>query len=174
MEIFSDIGKYLRLPQKQIKIRPGEELENTAVIEAIADKIRENGRNFLPVIVEEVDEDEYEVLMNAHVLEAVRQANQDFVWCILADEKRRKQMEIESMQRFEVNILTASEQAIAGMLDYIKSTNPGWTQVDPKTAAQKIVENRQDSWKSFNPIAKLRCRIGRKKLTTLQNYFCIQ
>ena len=173
MEVFSDIGKYLRIPRKQIKLRDGELQSHPAVLEAIAEKLKVNGRNFLPIIVEQVDEDEYEVLLNYHILEASQKANLDFVWCILADENRRKQIEVESKQRFEVNLLTASEKTIAGMLEYIKSVHPGFSQVDPAEAAKKIVKNRSDTWKSFRPITKLRCKIGSKKLETLSNYFCL-
>ncbi|MFB2882383.1 hypothetical protein [Floridanema aerugineum] len=173
MEEFSDIGSYIRIPCQQIKLRENEQKSHPALVEAIAEKLKANGRNYLPLIVEEVDEDEYEVLLNADVLEAAQKAKLDFVWCILADEQRRKQIEVEAKQRFEVNILTASEKTIAEMLDYIKSVNPSFRQIDPEQAAKAIVENRSETWKSFRPLTKLRCQIGEKKLKTLETYFCL-
>ncbi len=173
MENFSDVGKYLRIPCKKIINKNKSEI-HPAVIDAIADKLKINQRNFLPLIVEEVDEQEYEVLLNAHVLEAAKQAKLDFVWCIMADEERGKQIEVESKQRFEINLLTASENTIAGMFDYIKSVHSGFSQVNPKEVAKKIVKNRNNQWKTFNPITKLRCKVGRKKLDILANYFCLQ
>jgi hypothetical protein len=173
MQEFSDIGSYTRVPCKLIKLRDDEEKSHPAVIEAIAETLKKSGRNYLPLIIEEIDEDEYEVLFNAHVLEAARRAEFDFVWCILADDERRKQIEIEAKQRFDIDILVASEDAISGMLSYVKEINPGFKQVDPPQAAKAIVENRRNSWKSLNPITELRCKIGKKKLPILSRYFHI-
>jgi hypothetical protein len=175
MEVFSDIGKYLRIPRKQIHLREQEKESTPAVlIEAIAEKLKVNQRNYLPIIIEEVDEDEYEVLLNGHVLEAAEKANLDFVWCILADEKRGKQIEIESKQRFEVDLLTASETMISEMIQYIKK-NYNWTQVDPEKAAHVIVQERSDCWKEVKDIIKTKekFRIGEKKLPILEKYFCV-
>ena len=176
MEEFSDIGKYLRLPLYQIKLQERTEKSNSIVIEAIAEKLQQNQRNFLPIIVEEIDEDEYKVLLNGHVLEAAEKAKLNFVWCILADEQRRKQIEIESKQRFEVNMLTASEERITGMLTYIKTNHSGW-RIEPQTVAKIIVEHRNEEWKKRKPfiaLTKLKCGIGDKKLETLKNYFCLK
>ena len=175
MEEFSDIGKYLRLPRHQIKLQEQTHKSNSIVIEAIAEKLKQNQRNFLPIIVEEFDEDEYKVLLNGHVLEAAEKAKLDFVWCILADEERREQIEIESKQRFEVNMLTASEQTISGMLEYIQK-NHRW-RIEPEKVAKVIVANRNEKWKKlkpFTPLTKLKCGIGKTKLGTLTNYFCLK
>lgn len=173
MEVFSDIGKYLRIPRKQIHLREQEKESTPAVlIEAIAEKLKVNERNYLPIIIEEVDEDEYEVLLNGHVLEAAEKANLDFVWCILADEKRRKQIEIESKQRFEVDLLTASETIIADMIQYIKK-NYNWTRVNPEKAAKIIVEKRSNRWKEVKAVKKTGCGIGKQKIEILEKYFCV-
>ena len=174
MEDFSSIGAYLRLPRKQIRLRKNEAKTHIAVVSAIAERLKSNKRNFLPLIVEQIDEDEYEVLFNSHVLEAAQKAELDFVWCILADEARRKQIEVEAKQRFEIKILTASERTIVEMLDYVKSVNPNFRQVDVTQAAKAIVQNRKPNWKSFRPITKLRCKIGEKKLVTLKSYFSLE
>lgn len=171
MEVFSDIGKYLRIPRKQIHLREKESTP-AVLIEAIAEKLKVNERNYLPIIIEEVDEDEYEVLLNGHVLEAAEKANLDFVWCILADEKRRKQIEIESKQRFEVDLLTASETMISEMIQYIKK-NYNWTQVNPENAAKIIVEKRSNRWKEVKEVTKTGCYIGKQKLEILEKYFCV-
>ena len=176
MQEFSDIGKYLRLPLHQVKLQERTEKANFVVIEAIAEKLKQNQRNFLPIIVEEVDEDEYKVLLNGHVFEAAQKAKLHFVWCILADEQRRKQIEIESKQRFEVNMLTASEETISGMLTYIKKNHSAW-RIKPQKVAKAIVENRSEQWKKrkpFKPLTELKCGIGNKKLETLKNYFCLK
>ena len=173
MENFSDIGKYLRIPCKKITNKNKSEF-HSAVVNAIAEKLRTNQRNFLPIIVKEIDEEEYEVLLNAHILEAAKEAELDFVWCIMADEQRGKQIEVESKQRFEINLLTASEKTIAEMFDYIKSVDSSFSQIKPKEVAEKIVEKRSDKWKTFRPITKLRSKIGQKKLNILDKFFCLQ
>jgi hypothetical protein len=173
MENFSDVGKYLRIPCKKITNQDKSEL-HSAVINAIAKKLKINQRNFLPIIVMEIDDEEYEVLLNAHILEAAKKAKLDFVWCIMADEERGKQIEVESKQRFEINLLTASKKTIAEMFDYIKSVHPSFSQIDPQYVAGKIVEKRSDKWKNFNPITRLSCKIGQKKLKILDNFFCLQ
>ena len=175
MEEFSDVGKYLRLPLNQIKQQEQIDHSDSIIIEVIAEKLKQNKRNVLPIIVEEVDEDEYEVLLNGHVLEAATIAKLDFVWCILADEQRRKQIEIESQQRFEVNILTASEETISGMLKYIKKNHSGW-RIQAEEVAKVIIANRNEKWKErkpFIPLTELKCGIGKKKVETLKQYFCI-
>ena len=174
MEEFSDIGSYTRVPRKAIRMRDNREKSHPTVIQAIAEKLKANGRNFLPLIIEQVDEDEYEVLLNGHILEAAQEANLNFVWCILADEERRGQIEVESKQRFEINLLTASEETIAGMFSYIKTIHPGFSQVNSEQVAQAIVKHRTDSWKGLSPLTKLRCKVGQKKLKILENYFCIK
>lgn len=172
MENFSDVGKYLRIPCNKI-INKNKSQTHSVIINAIADKLKIHRRNFLPIIVEEVDEEKYEILLNGHILEAAKQAQLDFVWCIIADKKRGKQIEIESKQRFEINLLTASDKTISEMFDYIKSVHTGFNQVNPQEVAEKIVKNRSNQWKSFQPLTKLRCKIGRKKLEILNNYFCL-
>ena len=174
MEEFSDIGSYTRVPRKLIHMRSGQEKSHPTVIQAIAEKLKVNGRNFLPLIIEQVDEEEYEVLFNAHILEAAQEANLNFVWCILADEERRGQIEVEAKQKFEVNLLTASEETIAGMFSYIKTMQPGFSQVNPEQVAKAVVNNRNSSWKSLSPLTKLRCKVGQKKLKVLENYFCVK
>lgn len=173
MENFSDIGKYLRIPCKKITNKNESEF-HSAVINAIAEKLTINQRNFLPIIVMEIDEEKYEVLLNGHILEAAKKAKLDFVWCIMADKQRGKQIEVESEQRFEINLLTAAEKTLCEMFDYIKSINPNFSQIDPQEVARKIVEARSDKWQSFYPITKLRCKIGRKKLELLDKFFCLQ
>ncbi|KST69684.1 hypothetical protein [Mastigocoleus testarum] len=175
MEEFSDVGKYLRLPLHQIKVQESMDTSDVILIESIAEKLKQNQRNFLPIIVEEVDENEYKVLLNSHIFEAATTAKLDFVWCILADEQRRKQIEIESQQRFEVNMLTASEETISRMLQYIKKSHSGW-RIEPEKVAKVIVANRNEKWKErkpFIPLTKLNCGIGKTKLGTLNKYFCI-
>lgn len=173
MENFSDIGKYLRISCKKITNKNKFEF-HPAVINAIAEKLKTNQRNFLPIIVEEIDDEEYQVLLNAHILAAAKKAELDFVWCIMADAQRGKQIEVESEQRFEINLLTAAEKTLCEMFDYIKSINPNFSQINPQEVARKIVEARSDKWKSFHPITKLRCKIGRKKLDILDKFFCLQ
>ncbi|MGL4882339.1 MAG: hypothetical protein ACRC8K_14950 [Waterburya sp.] len=172
MENFSDIGKYLRIPCKKITNKNQSQF-HSVIIDAIAEKLKTNQRNFLPLIVKEIDEEKYEVLLNDHVLEAANKAQLDFVWCIMADEQRGKQIEVESRQRFEINLLTASEKTIAEMFDYIKSIDSKFSQINPQEVARIIVENRSNQWKSFKPLTKLRCKIGRQKLDILGNFFCL-
>lgn len=174
MENFSDVGKYLRIPCGMITLPEGQEKSHPVAIAAIAEMLKAKDSNFLPIMVEEVDDEEYEAIWNAHLLEAAKQANLDFVWCIIADTESRQQIEVEAKQRFEINLLTASEETIAGMLEYIKTVEPSFRRVNPAEAARAIGQNRQPNWTSFRPITKLRCQIGMKKLDTLANYFCLK
>lgn len=177
MEDFSDVGQYLRLPLRQIKMIEKAEQSNFIIIEAIAEKLKQNKRNFLPIIVEEVEEYQYKAFLNSHIIEAAQKANLDFVWCILADSERRKQIEVEAKKCFEVNMLNASEKTIARMLEYIKKNHRDW-RIQPEKVAKLIVENRSEQWKKcyppFKPLTKLKCGIGDKKLEILQHYFCLK
>jgi hypothetical protein len=171
MENFSDIGKYLRIPCHQITIPEGQEKSHPVAIAAIAEILKSKGSNFLPLMVEEVDEEQYEVIYNAHLLEAAQQAKLDFVWCIIADAEARQQIEVETKQRLQIGLLKASEATIAGMLEYIQTVDPSFRRINAAKAAKAIVKNRQPNWINFQPLTKLRCQIGAKKLDVLRNYF---
>ena len=171
MENFSDVGKYLRIPCHQITIPEEQEKSHPVAIAAIAEMLKTKGSNFLPVMVEEVDEEEYEAIYNVHLLEAAQQAKLDFVWCIIADAEARQQIQVETQQRLQIGLLTAEEETIAGMLEYIQTVEPSFRRVDPAKAARAIVQNRQPNWINFKPLTKLRCGIGAKKLEVLRRYF---
>jgi len=171
MENFSDIGKYLRIPRHEIKLDTLTAKDtNPFIIEAIAEKLRTYGRNILPVIVEETGEDSYKILLNADVFKAAGKAELDYVWCILADEERKKQVEVESKQKLEINLLTASEPMIAGTLDYINGLY-GW-KVDTKKASQVIIQKR-NKIKTVKSLSSLSCGYGDAKISNLQKYFVV-
>ncbi|AFY74289.1 hypothetical protein Syn7502_02284 [Synechococcus sp. PCC 7502] len=172
MENFSDLGKYLRIPRHEIRY----EGTNTdkVIISAIADKLSQSGRNILPVIVEQETDDSYKVLLNGDILAGAIEAKLDYVWCILADEERKKQIDIESKQKFEIDLLTASEDLIFEMIQYIIKLHD-FKRIDAKKAAKLIVEKRSN-WSKSNDLkvfTKLSSGIGEAKIPTFEKYFVI-
>ncbi len=169
-EILMDIelGKVIRLPLFQVT---GNQQVHPALLNNLAKQIQKNERNYLPVIVKLLDEDSYEAIYKVQILEAARKAEVDFVWCIVVDDEILDQIKVESGEVIRLPVLTASEQDIAEVLDYIQKQKSCVSKMSPKDAAKAIVEQRaKTNIKNLNFLTKQRCGIGKATLEKIKPY----
>lgn len=165
------LGQVIRIPCKFIK---GKSDAQAIVIKAIAAELEATGRNVLPVIVQMTGEDRYQAVLNAQILDGARQAKRDFVWCIVVDKQMHNQALVETGGVVKVDIVTASEQEIIALFDYLKTQSKGFSGVDPKKAAKAIVEYRgAKKITSLNFLSKLKCGIGAAKVKLLADNLVI-
>lgn len=163
--IQAPVGELLRLPVKFIK---GKTEAPNIVVQLIAQQLSTRGKNVLPILVKCLGPDKYQATLNSQVLAAARLAKLDFVWCLVADEPMQHQAQIEAGLILQVNILTASEQGLVAVLDYVKTHKSGFTKLDPALVAQKIVVYRQKATPiDLTFLTKLKCGIGKTKLPAL-------
>lgn len=85
MSDFDNIGKLMHLPMIDIELTT-EIKEPHSLISAASESIlKSNGRNWIPVIVIEVADYQYQVVSNQFIYAAVREAKLERVWCIVID-----------------------------------------------------------------------------------------
>ena len=165
----TELGKVIRLPIFEVR---GNTEVHSALLKNLAQQIHKNKQNFLPVIVKFLAEDSYEAIYNVQILEAARKAEVDFVWCIVVDDEILDQIKVESGEIIRLPVLTAPEQDIAEVLDYIQKQKSGVSKMSPKDAAKAIVEQRaKTSIKNLHFLTKQRCGIGPATLKKIKPYF---
>ena len=164
----TELGKVIRLPLFEVQ---GNTKIHSALLKNLAKQIHKNEQNFLPVIVKFLAEDSYEAIYNVQILEAARKAEVDFVWCIVVDDEILDQIKVESGEIIRLPVLTASEQDITEVLEYIKEQKSGVRTMKPKDAAKAIVEQRtKTNIKNLNFLTKQRCGIGKATLEKIKPY----
>lgn len=89
-------GQIIRTPTKFMKGKPSG--FSPEQINDIADVLKANGRNSMPVMVKQTDDNRYEVVGNNQIWEAAKKAKLDFIWSINVDDEMEKQMAIEMGQ----------------------------------------------------------------------------
>jgi hypothetical protein len=162
------LGEVLRIPCKFIT---GKSKSSPILIKSLAKQLKEFGKNILPIIVKCKAEDEYEAVYNILILEAAKQAELDFVWCIPVDRAMESQVLAESGEAFQLSLMDTSEKELIAALTYIKSSNTALRQIDPAKVAKTITSARTPSWKDLKPLSKFRCGVGLKKVPVLSKYF---
>lgn len=171
LSIDTQLGKVLRVACKYIQ---GETDAQAIVIQAIAQELKSYGKNVLPVIVQELGEDDYRATLNTHILEAAKQAGLDFVRCIVVDAAMQSQVEVETGKVVRINILTASEQELVNALEFVRSKTPVFSRLDFQKVAQAIVDYREkNKITNLTFLTKLKCGIGKAKLPILSETLII-
>jgi hypothetical protein len=176
MSSLSDIGNLMHLYLDEIS--PGE--GTTApdfLIQAAANLLNQSGgRNWIPVIVQETNKDQYQVIGNSFIYAVAEAANLERVWCIIADssEETVKITQVLAGETVpQINLSIASRDEIMAALQYLIE-QPGSVLKGVKLA---VVTNRLEAaprqyWKTLEPIASLKCGITKgKKLDALKQVF---
>jgi len=171
-----DIGNLMHLYLDEIE--PGEATDAPQfLIQASAHLLNEKGgRNWVPLIVREIEGDRYQVIGNSFVYAVAEEAGLERVWCIIADNSENT-AEVTRVLAGEavpkVNLSKATRDEIKAALEYLIE-QPG----NPlKTVKLAIATNRMDEaprqyWKTFEPITALKCGITKgKKLDALKQVF---
>ncbi|MEH2300511.1 MAG: Rho termination factor [Nostoc sp.] len=176
MSDFDNIGKLMHL--KLTDIEPGEKFsESEFIINAAAETVLQtDGRNWIPVIVKEISDYQYQVVSNHFVYAVAQQAELERVWCIVVSPESQNIEQAKILAREvlpKVNLNTASRNTILAALRYlISEPSSALKGVDPIVATNRIAESNRKTWSNFDPIVTLRCGITKgKKLDALAKVF---
>jgi hypothetical protein len=166
-----NIGKLMHLNLSKIEsAEPCSESE--FIIAGAAEAVLQAGnRNWIPIIVKETGDYQYQVVSNHFVYAVAQQAKLDLVWCIVIDPKPSNIEQARILAREEiptVNLSTASKDTIIAVLKYLVQEH-NWKNVKPVEAANKIVASNRDQWSDFISLTKLKI----SGLTTKARLDCI-
>lgn len=176
MSNFSDIGNLMHLYLDDIDPGEGTDAPLFLVI-AAAKKLNECGeRNWVPLIVKEIGQDQYQVIGNTFIYAVAEVAGLEKVWCIIADnsEETEKLTQILSGETIpKINLSTATTEEIKQALQYlIEQPATPLKGVKLATATSRIDAAPRQYWNSLDPVTKLKCGITKgKKLKALETVF---
>lgn len=138
------------------------------------------GRNWVPVIVKKIGDEQYEVIGNSFIYAVAEKAGLTEVWCIVADASE----ETEELARIlsneitpKINLSIAKREEIQVALQFlIEKPGTGFSGVKLLVATNLIDEDpSRPYWENLEPIAALKCGITKgKKLNALQEVFYLQ
>ena len=173
----SDVGNLMCLPFDEIE--PGDPTDaHEYLIQAAANLLGSEGRNWIPLIVQEIGLEQYRVVGNAFVYAVAAAADLKEVWCIIADNSPDTVTSTKALSREmipQTNLSIASRDEIAAALDYlIRQPNSPLKGVNLATAVARMDAAPRQYWETLQPITKLGCRItAGKKLKALERIFCL-
>lgn len=172
----SNVGNLMYLYLHEISSEKGTDAPEFSIKAGARVLIESGGRNWVPVIVREIDEDKYEVIGNSFVYAIALEADLERVWCVVAD-KSETTSELTKILTGElipkVNLSTASRDEIQAALQYlIEKPGSELSRVNSVIATNRLDEAPRKHWKTLEPITKLRCGITKgKKLNALKEVF---
>lgn len=179
MSNFGNIGKLMHLPLTDIE--PGEQFsESEFIIIAAAEAVcKTGGRNWIPVIVKETGDYQYQVVSNHFVYAVAQQADLERLWCIVIEPEPTSIEQARILAREitpKVNLTTASRDNILAALRYlIAEPGSALKGVDAIVATNRIAAANRESWSSLSPITTLKCGITKgKKLDAIAKIFFFQ
>lgn len=174
---YDNIGELMHLPLESIEPSEKSFSESEFILNAAAEAVLQaEGRNWIPLIVKEINPYQYRVVANPFIYAVAHQAHLERVWCIVipSDDKSVEQAKILAREiPPKVNLNNASGDMILTALQYLlaepKSPLKG---VDAIIAANRIssAEDRE-TWTDYKAIPKLKCRITEKKVEELARVF---
>ena len=170
-----NIGKLMHL--KLSKIESAEPCsESEFIIAGAAEAVLQAGnRNWIPIIVKETGDYQYQVVSNHFVYAVAQQAKLDLVWCIVIDPKPSNIEQAKILAREanpQVNLSTASKDTIIAVLKYLVKEH-NWNNVKPVETANKIVDSNREQWSDFTPLTKLQCGLTKARLDFIAKVFSI-
>lgn len=173
MSDFNNIGKMMILPIDDIKSeQQSSELEFLVIVAAEA-ILQSGGRNWVPIIVQDLGDYKYQVVSNYFVYAVAHKAKLQEVWCIVIDPKPEniELAKILTKESFpKVNLSTASKETILVAMQYL-AERQGWQEKLVIDAANKIALANRETWLDFSPLKKLKCGISGKKLDEFEKIF---
>ena len=168
-------GKTIHLPIGEVE---GTSVGHEVLITNIALHMKKTNKNFLPVIVKEIEENHYESCLNTPVLEAARLANLDFIWCIIVDSDLLQQIEVESGKVIRIPLLSASEDDIIDLIEYVKKDerySRSISRLDSQKTAKAIVKKREENkLHNLKFLTQEKCGFGDKTLSIFKEYLLIE
>ncbi len=175
---YDNIGQLMHLPLASIDTEESI-YESEFIINAAADSILStDGRNWIPIIVRETGNYQYEVVANHFIYVVAQQANLERVWCIIIEPNEQLIEQAKVLTREttpKLNLTTASGESILSALRYLESQPASPLKgVNVIVAANRIEEADRSKWSDLTPITKLKCGITKgKKLDALGKVFYV-
>jgi hypothetical protein len=150
--------------------------ESEFIIAGAAEAVLQAGnRNWIPIIVKETGDYQYQVVSNHFIYAVAQQAKLDLVWCIVIDPKPSNIEQAKILAREAnptVNLSTASKDTILAVLKYLVKEH-NWKNVKPVETANKIVDSNREQWSDFTPLTKLQCGLTKARLDFIAKVFSI-
>ena len=150
--------------------------ESEFIIAGAAEAVLQAGnRNWIPIIVKETGDYQYQVVSNHFVYAVAQQAKLDLVWCIVIDPKPSNIEQAKILAREanpQVNLSTASKDTIIAVFKYLVKEH-NWKNVKPVETANKIVDSNREQWSDFTPLTKLQCGLTKARLDFIAKVFSI-
>lgn len=176
MSDYSNIGELKLIPFEHIQVTSHSQ-ESQFLINGAAQVLNKNGgRNWIPLIVKELDSQSFEVVGNLFIYTVVEAAGIDKVWCIVTDASSEAE-EITKVLAKEIqpkiNLSQATRDDIKSALNYLINL-PGspLKALNLATALEKIDASDRKYWEDFEPVTKLGCGITKgKKLDAFKEAF---
>lgn len=175
---FDNIGKLMHL--KLEDIASGEPItESEFIVNAAAEAILQSGgRNWIPVIVQEISDYKYQVVSNQFIYVAAQQAHLERVWCIVINSGLKNIEQAKILAREvtpKVNLNTASRDTILAALRYlVAQPDSALKTLNVITATNKLESANRETWSNLNSVLNLRCGITKgKKLDSLAKVFYV-
>ena len=176
MSNLNDIGNLMHLYMNEVKL--GKRIDAPEfLIKATAKILNKSGsRNWIPIIVQEIGEDQYEVIGNSFIYAVAEEAGVEKIWCIIADSSDET-TELTKVLSGEIppkiNLSTATSDEIKAALQYlIEKPDSVLKSVKILVATNRIDEAPRQNWTTLEPITKLKCGITKgDKLNALKEVF---
>ncbi|MEH1789700.1 MAG: Rho termination factor N-terminal domain-containing protein [Nostoc sp.] len=172
----SNVGNLMCLYMYEISPGKGTNAPEFCIKAAGRVLMESGGRNWVPVIVKEIEQDQYEVIGNSFVYAIALEVGLERVWCIVTDSSETT-FELTRILTGElipkVNLSTASRDEIQAALQYlIEKPNSELKGVKLAIATNRIEEALRTTWVNLEPITKLKCGITKgSKLDALKEVF---
>ncbi|MGG6295863.1 Rho termination factor N-terminal domain-containing protein [Leptolyngbya sp. AN02str] len=176
MSNLSDIGNLMHLYLDEIDPGEGTSAPEFLITASAHLLNQKGGRNWIPVIVKETGEDQYQVIGNSFIYAVAEEAGLERVWCIIADDSDDTAEVVKVLTGEEIpkiNLSKASRDEIQAAIEYlISQPDSALKTVKAAIAVNRIDEAPRQYWNSFDPITGLKCGITRgKKLDALKQVF---
>jgi len=175
MSNFDNVGKLMYLPLEKIDSEI-DFTESEFILEAAVESvIKANGRNWIPLIVQEIDNG-YQLISNPFVYAVMLRANLGKVWAIVIDPDPKNIDQAKILSREitpKINLSIASRSSIQAGLKFLQDGGD-LKGVDPLKAINRIEEADRTTWKDFTPITKLSCGITKAKIAPLDKIFYLE
>lgn len=179
MSSLSNIGNLMHLYLDEIDPGEGTDAPEFLITASAHLLNQKGGRNWIPVVVKETGEDQYEVIANSFIYAVAEEAGLDRVWCIIADSSDdtiaiTKVLAGEEVPK--INLSKASRDEIMAALQYlIEQPESALKSVKLPIATNRIDEAPRQYWKGLEPITTLKCGITKgKKLDALKQVFYLE
>ena len=177
MSKLGDVGSLMYLYMDYIKPIKTEQF-SSFLVTATAQCLKAYGdRNWQPLLVKEVGENQYEILGNEFIYAVAKTAGFDRLWCIIADDKPETAEIIQILTQnkpAKINLCLATKEEIKLALEYLATQpNKPLRGVIISKAVTTIGMADRKNWKSFNEIPQLKCGITTPKLDCLNQVFYV-